>query len=86
MINKINNNSNYELFKKLTNEQQQSARKTDLRDSLQINSAELMEKVNQAQSDSSSAVQKAQQLLLSGKLDSPENIQKAAENIADFGI
>jgi hypothetical protein len=39
-----------------------------------------------AQGINQTAVDKAEQLMASGQLDTPENIQHAAENIMDFGI
>ena len=53
--------------------------------SLQANYAAFIEKAKSTQTDSS-AVQRAKELLLTGQLDSPENIKKAAENIIKFGL
>jgi len=39
-----------------------------------------------AQGINQAAIDKAQQLLASGQLDTPENIQQAADNIVEFGI
>ncbi|MBW8014794.1 MAG: hypothetical protein FVQ82_01285 [Planctomycetes bacterium] len=39
-----------------------------------------------AQGINQAAVDKAQQLMASGQLDTPENIQQAADNIVEFGI
>ena len=39
-----------------------------------------------AQGINQAAIDKAQQLMASGHLDTPENIQQAAENIVEIGI
>lgn len=39
-----------------------------------------------AQGINQTAIDKAQQLIASGQLDTPENIQQAADNIVEFGI
>ena len=39
-----------------------------------------------AQGINQTAIDKAQQLMASGQLDTPENIQQAAENIVELGI
>jgi hypothetical protein len=54
--------------------------------SLQISYDSLIEKTKQLPKEDIDAVQKARQLLLSGQLDSPENIRAAAEAIIKFGI
>ena len=54
--------------------------------SLQVDFASLIDQANQTPQEDTEAVQRAQELLLSGQLDSPENIQAAAENIINFGI
>ena len=54
--------------------------------SLQADYASLIDQATQIPHTDTSAVQQAQQLLLSGQLESPENIQAAAENIVKFGI
>ena len=54
--------------------------------SLQVDYAFLIEEAVQRPQSDSNLVQQAQQLLLSGQLESPENIRAAAANIATFGI
>ncbi|GAH66029.1 unnamed protein product, partial [marine sediment metagenome] len=54
--------------------------------SLQVNYASLIEKAKQTSQTDSKTVQLAQELLLSGQLESPENIRAAAEDIVKFGI
>ena len=54
---------------------------------LQVNFDDsLSEMAKQTEQTDAEAVQNAQQLLASGQLESPENIQEAAENIVEFGI
>jgi len=54
--------------------------------SLQVNYASLINKATQIPQADTKAVQQARQVLLSGQLESPENIRAAAENIVNFGI
>jgi hypothetical protein len=54
--------------------------------SLQVDYASLIDKAVNAQQSDVEPVRRAKELLLSGKLDSPENIRAAAENIITFGI
>ncbi len=54
--------------------------------SVHVNYASLIEKAVQEPEKDARRVQKARELLLSGKLDTQENISKAAENILKYGI
>jgi len=54
--------------------------------SLQVNYASLINEAAQIPQTDTEAVQRAQELLMSGQLESPENIRAAAENIAESGI
>lgn len=54
--------------------------------SLRANYASLIDEATQIPDTDTNTVQQAQQLLLSGQLESPENIRAAAENIITFGI
>jgi len=54
--------------------------------SVQVQYASLIEKAIQQPQADTELVQRARELLLSGQLESPENIRKAAENIVKFGI
>ena len=54
--------------------------------SLQVDFASLIDQANQTPQEDTEAVQQAQELLLSGQLESPENTRAAAENIVEFGI
>lgn len=53
---------------------------------LQVHYAHLIDQATQTGKPNTDAVQKARELLLSGRLTAPENIRSAAENIALFGI
>ncbi len=53
--------------------------------SLETQYAALIEKATKLPPDDADAVQRARQLLLSGKLESPDNIREAAVNIIKFG-
>jgi hypothetical protein len=54
--------------------------------SLRVNYASLIDKAIKTPEADAKAVKRAQELLLSGQLDSPENIREAAKNIIKFGI
>ena len=53
--------------------------------SLQVDYASLLEKAKNVPEADAKAVLRAQELLLSGQLESSENIRAAAENIIKFG-
>ncbi|UCF15707.1 MAG: hypothetical protein JSW59_20115 [Phycisphaerales bacterium] len=54
--------------------------------SVHVNYASLIEKAVQEPEKAAQRVQKARELFLSGKLESPENINEAAKNILKYGI
>ena len=54
--------------------------------SVQVNYAYLIEKAIQQPPTDAQLVQQARELLLSGQLESPDNIRGAAEKIVMFGI
>jgi hypothetical protein len=54
--------------------------------SVQVDYASLIELATQLPQDDAQRVEKARELLLSGRLDTPQNIREAAENIVKFGI
>ena len=89
MIEKIDTNQIPDILGKSSSKQPDSA-KTPTNDgvdaSLQVNYASLIEKAKQTSQTDSKAVQLAQELLLSGQLESPENIRAAAEDIVKFSI
>lgn len=89
MINKVNNIQIQDLLGKPSSRQAdksgvEPSEGVDI--SLQADYASLIEKAKQLPQDDGKAVEAARQLLLSGKLESPENIRAAAENIIKFGI
>ena len=53
---------------------------------IQVQFADILNRARQAEEADSDAVQKARELLLSGRLTSPENVRAAAENIVNFGV
>ncbi len=89
MINKVNNNPVADLLKEVTAKQADSSgvSKNNTADaSLQVSHEAVIEQAQQATAEDAGAVERARQLILSGQLDSPENIRKAAENIVKFGV
>jgi hypothetical protein len=54
--------------------------------SVRVSYASLIDKAIQMSQADGDAVQRARELLLSGQLESPENIRAAAENIVRLGI
>ena len=89
MIGKIDNNQIQDFVEKSSPKQPNSPgappdNSADV--SLRVNYASLIDKAAQIPQEDTKAVQHAQELLLSGQLDSPENTREAAENIIKFGI
>lgn len=62
------------------------AQNNDADASLQVDFPSLIDKAVQTPPEDTEAVQKSQELILSGQLESPENCHEAAENIVKFGI
>ena len=54
--------------------------------SVQVDYASLIESAIKAPQTDSKVIEQAKKLILSDQLDSPENIQQAAENIINSGI
>lgn len=89
MIGKIQTNQISELLEELSSRQLNSgnnAQNSDADVSVQVNYASLIDQAMQAPQEDDDVVAAARELLLSGKLESKENCQEAAENIIDFGI
>jgi len=88
MIEKIDNNQVPDVLKDISKQSGPSAPKANnLEDaSLQITHQEIIEQAGQVPSQDINAVEEARKLILSGQLDTPENIRAAAENIAKFGV
>ncbi len=89
MIDKIEAHQIQDFPAKLSSRQFDSPKalpNNDVDISVRVSYASLVDKaihVSQADGD---AIQRARELLLSGRLESPENIRAAAENIMRFGI
>ncbi len=89
MIEKINNNQIQDVSKELSSKQSKPSgtpASSGVDASLQVSYDSLIEKAKQIPQEDAAAVERARELLLSGQLESPENIQEAAENIIKFGI
>jgi len=89
MIEKIDNNQIPDISRDSATKQsaESAGSKADQPDaSLQVSYNSLIEKAKLPPQPDPDAVQQARQLILDGKLDSPENIRTTAENIAELGI
>lgn len=53
---------------------------------LHVSFADLISQAKDSAQADAAAVEEARELLLSGKLTSPQNVQSAAQNILNFGI
>ena len=89
MIEKIENSQVPEILKESSAKQSEPSKnpaKTGIDASLQVSYDSLIEKAKQISPEDAGVVQRARELLLSGRLDNPENIRAAAEAILKFGI
>lgn len=90
MIDKINNNQSPDILNEMAGRRLNSLRSNGDNDadaSLQVSYKSLIEQTSeQASTDDAKIVERARQMLLSGELDRPDNLQKAAENILKFGV
>jgi hypothetical protein len=89
MIDKLNRNPIPDILKDVSSRQANCSRSSDDNNvdaSLQVSYASLIEKAKQEPTEDVNVVERARQMLLSGELDTPENIRKAAENIIKFGV
>ncbi len=89
MIENINTNQPQNLLENSSSSQPDSAgaaqnNQPDV--SLKVEYASLIDKAAQIQQTDTSALQQAKELLASGRLESPQNFQEAAENIINFDI
>jgi len=89
MIEKINTSQIQDPLEKLSSKQPTPAgaspnNAADV--SLQLDYAALIDKATQSPQTDTNAVKRAQELLMTGQLESPQNIRAAAENISKFGI
>jgi len=88
MIEKINNN-NIQNILGLTSPMQSGPAAAPNKNedaSLQVDYAAIIDKAVQAQQTDAEAVQRAKELLMSGRLESLQNIRSAAENILELGV
>ena len=89
MVEKITNNQVSDILNELAVKRTGGMRSGDdsrADASLDISYASLLEQAGQETVDDAKIVERARQLLLSGQLDRPENIRKAAQNILERGI
>jgi len=89
MIDKIGNNKIQDLFEKSSSKQTGSADALPNNDedvSVQVNYASLIDQAMQVSQTNAEAVQKARELVLSGRLDTLTNARRAAEDILTYGI
>ena len=89
MIEKIDSEQIRNILEKPSSNQPDSPKidsKNEADASLQVYYASFIEKAKQIPEPDPTAIDKARELISSGQLDTPENIQKAAENIIIFGL
>jgi hypothetical protein len=89
MIEKVDNNQFPNFLEKPSARMPKSAAEVAGNDadvSVQVDYASFIDAALQTPKTDSQAIEKARRLLLSGQLESPENIRQAAENIITFGI
>lgn len=89
MIDEVDTNQIRDFLEKSSSRQPNSAGalpNDDADVSVQVNYASLIDNAMQSPQTDTQAVQRARELLLSGQLESPENVREAAENIVNFGI
>lgn len=89
MIGKIQTNQIRELLEALSSGSPNTGRTvtdSDTDVSIQVNHASLINQAIQAPQADADVITAARELLRSGRLESRQNIQAAAENIVTFGI
>ncbi|MCK4291777.1 MAG: hypothetical protein KAY65_01165 [Planctomycetes bacterium] len=89
MIEKIDANQLRDILEKSAGQQPESPKipvSNQADASLQVNYASLIESARQIPENDAAAVQRAQELLSSGRLESPKNIRAAAKHIITYGI
>jgi len=88
MIEKINNSQIPEIYKDASAKQVPCSRTSgsNADASLQVSYEFLLEQAQQEPVNDANVVERARQMLMSGELDSPENIRKAAEIMLKFGV
>jgi len=89
MIDKINPNQIRDILEQSAPQTPESAKpqpESQADASLQVDFAALIENAVQPPQPDERAVQRARELLESGRLDTPQNTLAAAQNIFDYGI
>ena len=89
MIGKINNNQIRDIPEELSSRQPKSGGHVSDSDkdvSVQVNYASLMEQAIQDSEADADLIRRARDLVRSGRLENPQIVRKAAENIIMFGI
>ncbi len=89
MIENVNNNQIQKPFEKPSatpHNPVSSASNNNADVSLQADIASLIEKAVEITAEDNQAVRCARELLQTGRLDTPENIRTATDNIIQFGI
>ena len=88
MIEGINSSQNENLLKSLLPKQLNGEAVSDTTGdaSLQVDWASLINQAVEVDDDDAEAVQRAQELLLSGQLEDEVNIDEASENILTLGV
>jgi hypothetical protein len=88
MIEKIDNNQVPDVMKDISKQSGPSAQKANNQPdaALQITHQEIIEQAGQLPAEDINAVEQARKLILSGQLDTPENIRAAAQALAKFGV
>lgn len=89
MINKINHNPIADLLRDAAARPAQTrlaSVDSGADASLQVSYEPLVAQAGQESVDHAAIVERARQMLLSGELDTPENIRAAAKNMIKFGI
>lgn len=88
MVDKITSNSVQNLLYNTASQQLNGLKTNSSRPGVEISGEmeNLIKKVASNEQNDIDAVKQARELLLSGQLETPENIQQAAENMLDFGI
>lgn len=89
MIQSIDANAIKDLMPKPTQSNGQGARsspETEVDATLQIQYATLRAEAAKGPQSDAEAVQRARELLLSGRLDKTETIREAAQDLLDFGV
>ena len=89
MIEKVNTNQIQSFLEKTPSREKNNVAAftgDDAEVSVQVDYATLIEKAIKVPKTDSEVIENTKKLLLSGQLESSENIQKATENILNFGI